>query len=62
MLVVSLVWRPNMMFAFVYLMEMKNREVMDVVVVLLVMAKVVVRYRAVELSVMRVVGKHSEAL
>ena len=51
-----------MMFAFVYLMEIKNREVIDVVVVLLVMAKVVVGYRAVELSVTRIVGKHREAL
>ena len=58
----SLVWRPDMMFAFVYLMEIKDREVIDVVVVLLVMAKVVVRYRAIELSVMKVVGKHREAL
>ena len=61
MLVVSLVWRPNMMFAFVYLMEIKNRGVIDVVVVLLVL-KIVVRRRAVELSVMRVVERHREAL
>ena len=43
MLFVSLVWRPNMMFAFVYLMEIKNRGVIDVVVVLLVMKIVVTR-------------------
>ena len=61
MLVVSLVWRPNMMYAFVYLMEIKNRGVIDVVVVLLVL-KIVVRRRAVELSVMRVVERHREAL
>ena len=58
----ALVWRPGMNIACVYLMGIKNREVINVVVVLLVLAKVVVGYRAVELSVTKFVGKHREAM
>ena len=58
----ALAWRPGMNIAFVCLMEIKNREVINVVVVLLVLAKVVVGYRAVELLVTKIVGKYREAM